>query len=324
MMTMTMIMSSLGLTSSQAPRSRDGQELSPAPAAGAPKVVTFRALNTDIEVAGTDRDLAPWFEEVEATLSRFRPTSALQQLHAMPERWVVVPPLLYEAINLALEAAALTEGAFDPTILDGLEAAGYRNSFEQGPSPATKPLPAGRWHEIRLAPEASAVWLPAGLRLDLGGIGKGLAVDLAMRRLHEALRLLVNAGGDMRIRTAPDDPPCLVDIEDPCDASRVIATLAIQRGAVATSSTKGQAWGQGLHHIIDPRTGRPSDSGVIAATVISGRAWRAEVLAKAAIILGPKSGLQLLQANNAPGLLVMADGQVIKTPDLAGYLDASA
>lgn len=310
--------------SSQASSNLDGVVPSPVPEASTPKTVTFRALNTDILVAGTSWDLAPWFEEVEATLSRFRPTSALHQLNAMPERWVIVPPLLYEAISLALEASALTEGAFDPTILDGLEAAGYRQSFELGPSPVTTAIPAGRWHEVRLAPEASAIWLPAGVRLDLGGVGKGLAVDRAMRLVREAPRLLVNAGGDMRIRTAPGDPPCLVDVEDPRDGERIIATLALQRGAVATSSTKGRAWGQGLHHIIDPRTGRPSDSGVISATVISGRAWRADILAKAAIILGPERGLRLLEANNAPGLLVMADGQIITTPDLEGYVDASA
>lgn len=322
---MTLIpLSCLRPTSDPATNSLDRQGPSPEPVASAPKLVTFRALNTDIQIAGTEVDLAPWFEEVEATLSRFRPNSALQQLHALPERWVVVPPLLYEAIDRAREASARTEGAFDPTILDGLEAAGYRHSFEQGPSPVAKPIPAGRWHEIQLAPEASAVRLPAGIRLDLGGIGKGLAVDHAMRLVPEAPRLLINAGGDMRIRTAPGDPPCLVDVEDPLDQNRIIATLAIQKGAVATSSTKGRAWGQGLHHIIDPRTGRPSDSGVIGATVISGRAWRADLLAKAAIILGPQRGLELLQANNAPGLLVMANGHVIKTPDLEGYVDASA
>lgn len=326
MMTMmTMLpLSFLSPDSSSGASALGSPALSPAPEASTPKVASFRALNTDIQIAGTGWDLAPWFEEVEETLSRFRPTSALQLLNSIPERWVVVPPLLYEAVNLALEASALTEGAFDPTIMDGLEAAGYRQSFEKGPSPATKPVPAGRWHEVRLAPEASAIWLPAGVRLDLGGIGKGLAVDRAMRLVCEAPRLLINAGGDMRIRTAPGDPPCLVDVEDPRDGDRIIATLAIQRGAVATSSTRGRAWGKGLHHIIDPRTGHPSETGVIAATVISGRAWRADILAKAAIILGPERGLQLLQANNAPGLLVMADGQIIKTPDLEGYLDASA
>lgn len=324
-MTMTTTpLSCLGPSSSPGTSSSAGPGLFPAPEASTPKEITFRALNTDIQVAGTEMDLAPWFEEVEATLSRFRPASALQQLNAMPERWVVVPPLLFEAINLALEASALTEGAFDPTILDGLEAAGYRQSFEQGPTASTKPVPAGRWHEVRLAPEASAVWLPVGLRLDLGGIGKGLAVDHAMELVRGAPRLLVNAGGDMRIRTAPGDPPCQVDVEDPQNADRLVATLAIQRGAVATSSTKGRAWGQGLHHIIDPRTGRPSETGVSSATVIAGRAWRADVLAKAVIILGPERGLHLLHANNTPGLLVMADGQVIKTPDLEGYLDASA
>lgn len=296
----------------------------PAPAAVTRNVTTFRALNTTIEVAGTELDLAPWFETVEAMLSRFRPTSALQQLNARPERWVVVPPLLYEAIHLARDAASLTDGAFDPTILDGLEATGYRQSFELGQTPATNPVPAGRWREIRMAPEASAVWLPAGVRIDLGGIGKGLAVDHAMQLAAGVPRLLINAGGDLRIRTAPGDPPCLVDIEDPRYATRVIATLAIQRGAVATSATTGRAWGEGLHHLIDPRTGRPSNSGLISATVISRLAWEADVLAKAAIILGPERGLALLNDNGAPGLLVTAGGEIIKTPDLEGYLDASA
>jgi thiamine biosynthesis lipoprotein len=296
----------------------------PVPVAVTRNVTTFRALNTTIEVAGTELDLAPWFETVEAMLSRFRPTSALQQLNARPERWVVVPPLLYEAINLAREAASLTEGAFDPTVLDALEATGYHQSFELGLAPASSPVPAGRWREIRMAPEVSAVWLPAGVRIDLGGIGKGLAVDHAMHLAAGVPRLLINAGGDLRVRTAPGDPPCLVDIEDPRDAAHVIATLAIQRGAVATSATTGRAWGEGLHHLIDPRTGRPSDSGLISATVISRLAWEADVLAKAVVILGPERGLALLKNNQTPGLLVMADGGIIKTPDLEGYLDASA
>lgn len=268
--------------------------------------------------------MAPWFEEVEATLSRFRPESALQRLNATPERWVLAPDLLYKAVSLAVRAAAMTRGAFDPTILDGLEAAGYRRSFECGPAAPTRALPAGRWQEIRLAPERSAIWLPAGLRLDLGGIGKGLAVDLAMKLDPAAPRLLINAGGDLCVRTAPGDPPCLVDVEDPAEPSRLLATLAIRRGAVATSSIRGRTWGPGFHHIIDPRTGRPSNSGVVAATVIASRTWRAEVLAKAAIILGREEGLSLLKEHHAPGLLVMADGQVITTPDLEGYVDASA
>lgn len=296
----------------------------PAPAPATLSVTSFRALGTSIEVAGSDLDLAPWFETVEATLSRFRPTSALQQLNARPDRWVVVPPLLYEAINLAREAANMTEGAFDPTIIDGLEAAGYGRSFELGPTPTGAAVPAGRWREIRMAPEASAVWLPAGVRLDLGGIGKGLAVDHAMQLVAGVPRLLVNAGGDMRIRTAPGDSPCLVDVEDPRDESRIIATLAIQSGAVATSATTGRVWGGGLHHLIDPRTGRPAQTGLISATVVTRLAWEADVLAKSAIILGPERGLELLLKNRIPGLLVTAGGEIIKTPDLEGYLDASA
>jgi thiamine biosynthesis lipoprotein len=293
---------------------------SPEPEAVTPSTVTFRAMNTTVLTAGAGMDLAPWFATVEATLSRFDPQTALSQLNRNQGRWVILPPLLYHAVTLSLEAAAATDGAFDPTILDGLEAAGYSRTFELGPTPTRPSGPAGRWREILLAPAAFAIKLPHGVRLDLGGIGKGLAVDGAIRLARKAPRVLVNAGGDLRIRTAPGDPPCIVDIEDPRDSAKVIATLAIRKGAIATSSTVGRRWGDGLHHLIDPATGRPARSGVISATVLADEAWWADVLAKAAIVLGPKRGRELLMAQGCEGLLVTESGELITTPRWADAL----
>ncbi|HYG60669.1 MAG TPA: FAD:protein FMN transferase [Symbiobacteriaceae bacterium] len=281
-------------------------------------------MNTAVTIDGAPRSLEPWFRRVEAALTRFVPESPLSQLNRFQERWVVVPPLLFKALRAALAAARLTGGAFDPTVLDAMEAAGYSRSFDLGPTPPSAPLPAGRWREVRLAPEFSGVWLPAGVRIDLGGIGKGLAVDGAVARLRAEPRAIVNAGGDLAVKTAPGDPPVLVEVEDPFQPGQVLAQVRVEQGAAATSGTLARRWGPGLHHIIDPVTGRSAASGVVQATVFTARAAKAEVLAKAAVVLGPERGLALLLAQGAHGLLVCSNGELMMTPGLEAYRHVTA
>lgn len=266
----------------------------------------------------------PWFRQVEAVLSRFDPKSALSRLNAAAGRWVVVPPLLFRAVRCAVQAAERTGGAFDPTILGALEAAGYGRSFELGPMVsdepaagfAVEPVPAGRWREIEFLPRASAIRLPAGVRLDLGGIGKGLAVDGAMARLAGVPRVFVNAGGDLAVRTAPGDDPVEVEVADPLRPEANLGSFQLYCGGVATSATTGRRWGRDLHHIIDPASGRPARSGVVAATVVADRVAWAEVLAKSCIVVGRERGLALLQEHGCEGLLVTERGEVLATPGM--------
>lgn len=279
-------------------------------------------MNTTVTVEGDGQKIRNWFMEAEATLTRFDPDSPLSQLNRLQGRWVAVPPLLLQAITLALQAAAATGGAFDPTVLDALEAAGYTRSFELGQDPPGPPRPAGRWQEVQVAPAAGAVWLPPGVRLDLGGIGKGLAVDHGLALLGRENRAMINAGGDLAFRSPHGQGDLLVEVEDPWDPGRTLAEFRLRRGAVATSSTLGRRWGQGLHHIIDPATGRPARSGIVAATVVAETAVRAEVLAKACIVLGRAGALNLLHRHGSPGLLVTEQGEVILTPGLEEYLCA--
>lgn len=332
MMTMMITGASMKLQGPAAvPHGAEPVHSCPGPAAATPEaacpVLRFRAMNTDVLVVGGSVEIERWFREVEATLSRFDPESSLSQLNRHPGRWVLVPPLLHRAVQMALGAARATEGAFDPTILDALEAAGYSRSFELGPAQPAENLPVvrpNRWREIRAAPTTPAVWLPPGIRLDLGGIGKGLAVDGAMRRLRQAPRALVNAGGDLALRTAPGDRPVPVEIEDPFNPERTLATAYLYSGAVATSSILGRRWGRGLHHIIDPRTGRPAATGLVAATVFADTAVRAEVLAKSCIILGARRGLALLETQGCRGLMVSDDGNLILSPGMEEYMHAEA
>jgi thiamine biosynthesis lipoprotein len=307
-----------GSRSPGAPHSPAVRRRAAEPEPGTPSE-TFRVMNTTVTVEGAT-GLEPWFKEAEATLSRFDPDSPLSQLNRSPGRWVVVPPLLFEAILLAIEAAERTGGAFDPTILDALEAAGYSRSFELGPLAIGQPVPAGRWREVQTIPGASAVWLPPGVRLDLGGIGKGLAVDHAMARLEGVPDLVVNAGGDLAVRTRPGAQPVEVEVADPLHPERTLVTFGLYGGSVATSSTLGRRWGPDLHHIIDPMTGRPARSGIVAATVVADRTAWAEILAKSCIVLGRDRGLALLAKQGCPGFLVAEDGTVIPTPGMEAYL----
>jgi len=278
-------------------------------------------MNSTVRVEGAGPEVQVWFQQVEATLTRFDPESALCQLNGLPGRWVVVPGLLYRAAKSALAAAERTGGAFDPTVLPALEAAGYGRSFELGPTPVAPPVPAGRWREVRLDERLRAVWLPEGVRLDLGGIGKGLAVDGALAQFGARDdRLLVNAGGDLALRTVPGGPPVRVEVEDPCNPERTLAAFSLARGAVATSSTLGRRWGAGLHHIIDPAGGRPADAGLVSATVVAAGAAYAEVLAKACIVLGAERGLTLLDAAGGQGVLVREDGEMLTTTGMKEYL----
>ncbi len=273
-----------------------------------------------MRVAADGPDLQPWFLLVERTLSRFRPDSALSALNRQQGRWAVVPRLLYEAVEQALWSAEQTDGAFDPTVLPAVEACGYGQTFEAGPTPVLAPVPAGRWREVRLSRELLAVWLPPEIRLDLGGIGKGLAVDGAMRRLKGSPSALVDAGGDLAVRTPPGAGPVTIEVESPFNPTETIASFGLDKGAVATSSTMGRRWGAGLHHIINPVSGRPANSGVVSATVVAGSATRADVLAKACVVLGVTEGLRLLERHRCEGLLVTESGQVTVTRGLEVYI----
>jgi thiamine biosynthesis lipoprotein len=115
---------------------------------------------------------------------------------------------------------------------------------------------------------------------------------------------LVDAGGDLRLIGTPPRPGVQIAVEDPDDPRDEVLRLSMDRGAVATSSVTRRAWGPGLHHLIDPRTGAPADTGVVQATVWAKTCARAEVGSKWALLAGPEI------LDRLPAVLVHADGTV--------------
>jgi len=254
------------------------------------------------------------FSEWEQTLSRFIPESELSQLNQQAGTPVAVSDLLYDVLATALTAARATEGVFDPAMLDQLVHSGYDRTFDDLPAVRFDPIipgePGGRWRGIKVDPIRRHVTLPAGIKLDFGGIAKGMAVDAALERLRQsgAGQAMVNAGGDLAVLGLPpaaDQWPVAVSGRDR------FWSIPLISGAVATTGIAHRHWWQGntlRHHILDPRTGLPAQSDLWSVTVVADRCEQAEVAAKVAFILGSRSGANFLREHRIAGLLVRADG----------------
>lgn len=269
------------------------------------------------DVAISARDLV-WM--LERRWSRFLDTSEISALNRAPGCVTLVSEATYTLIDYAVRAQDSTKGLFNPLMLRQLETHGYERSWEAG-----TPLPDGgsvtpATHEpIVLYPEISAVRLPEGTRFDPGGIGKGLAVDLAIEFCMSsgAESASVEIGGDLRVYGSPwYGSEWRIGVANPFDPSTDIATFTPTAGAVTTSSTLKRSWVSGeqqFHHLLDPRTGWPSDTDVVAVTTCSEMAWWSEVAAKSAIIAGSSQAVSVLEALGTPGAIVTADGNVTTT-----------
>lgn len=288
-------------------------------------------LDLPAEDPSAELDQVPgWFEGWEQSLSRFRETSELSRLNASAGRPVAVSETLWDVLQTALEAENRSFGLVTPAVLDALVMAGYDRSFDQLVPASSVPTgdhfaPVGSLSAVVLDERTHSVCLPAGLRLDFGGIAKGWAADQAARRLSASGAALVNAGGDIAISGPPSGGGAWpIGICDPFDPNNDLETLMVAQGGVATSGRDYRRWqraGLWQHHIIDPRTGRPAQADVLTATVIAPSAVEAEVAAKVALISGSQAGLEWLDSRpTLAGMLVLDDGQRLYSRRIPQYL----
>jgi thiamine biosynthesis lipoprotein len=166
---------------------------------------------------------------------------------------------------------------------------------------------------VRVNHASRTVTLQRGLQLDLGGIGKGLAADVIATGLVErgAVGACVALGGDVRVAGSPaGGTEWFVPIEDPLDESRLLGTRALADQAIVTSTTRFRQWRRGerlMHHLIDPATGAPAQTGVTAVVVQADEAWWAEGIAKAALVAGVEDGIDLLERLGVAAVVVDDD-----------------
>jgi thiamine biosynthesis lipoprotein len=242
----------------------------PRPASGTTAHLAFRAMSTDVTVTlvGGHPGLLDWARdrvaELEQRWSRFLPGSEISRLNGAGGTALHVSHDTVVAVRAACSAWIATHGCYDPTVHDSLVRLGYDDTIDvvRGRGGGTAPtlLPAPGCEGITFDESTGSVRLPRGVRLDLGGIGKGLAADLVVTGLLErgASGALVSVGGDLRVAgAAPNGRAWNVAIEDP-RTDRPITFVELLDGGVATSTTLRRRWRMGQrphHHLLTPGTG---------------------------------------------------------------------
>ncbi len=289
----------------------------------------FRAMGTDCEliVYGTSANElvelgAHRVELLEQCWSRFRSTSELMHLNSRAGTGpVAVSEDLLTLVDIMLEAWKATGGLFDPTVIDSMNALGYDRDFA---SVIARDAIAAVTSQVKRAPgmgdvvideESMTIALPAGVGVDPGAIGKGLAADIIVEEIMNAGAegVLVNLGGDIVFAGSPgsDDPWVIAILDErlPLDVDdRVVRHLEFEagtdHGAVATSTTLKRVWADGRHHVIDPRTGDVARTDLVQATIAASTGWWAEVAATTALLLGSTKAEEWLEENELVHVLM--------------------
>ncbi len=321
-------------------------------AMASPRTATWQALGTsavlrlaqhgDLQQAKrcVERELAA----IDRACSRFRADSDLSRLNAAGGEALEVDSVLIEALQVALRAARITEGAVDPCIGAALELAGYDRDWslmeqrmEGGDAaPAGNAMPGddatpgagapppallrarrrASWQAIELDRARRLVRLPPGIKLDLGATAKAWAADRAARAAFRrtGIGTLVALGGD--IATAGPPPPDGWQIRVTDNHRAGIAapgqTIAIHDGGLATSSVTVRRWiraGAPMHHIIDPATARPARGAWRTVSVAAASCTDANIASTASILLSDRAPAWL-SAQGLPARLVAHDGGV--------------
>ena len=280
-------------------------------------------------------DVLDFMTRLERSWSRFIHDSDVSRLNGAGGHPRTVDPSTLALVTTMVEAWQLTDGRFDPSILPVLLEAGYQSSIDD-PHQVTI-LPSGDFlvggydeprgatlGDIVIDAPTHTITLPAGLAIDPGGIGKGLAADLAVAQLlaDGAAGALVSVGGDIVMGGTP--PPGVGDawtvaVEHPITSTDIVCTLAVNSGGVATSSTRSRRWtqhGEQRHHVIDPARAAQSTTDLASVTVVAAAGWLAEVHATAALIAGSHGALRYLDQHELSGVIVHEDGHAIATSDL--------
>ena len=280
---------------------------------------TWRALGTGVQLVVTDhldqarRAVEDVLAQVDQAASRFRDDSELSGLPV--GEWVTVSPLLARLLDIARGAAELTDGLVDPTVGTSLVDLGYDRTYAaivQGAPVTVVRRPVG-WRALEI--DGDRVKAPPGL--DLGATAKAAAADLcaeAASRHCEAV--LVGLGGDIATAGERSWPVLVRDTSDPdetADDGQVIELT----GALATSGTRARTWHRGgrlVHHLLDPRTGLPTEGPWRTVSVVAARCSLANTASTAAIVAGTKAEAWL-RDHGFSARLVHDDGTTVTVGD---------
>jgi thiamine biosynthesis lipoprotein len=260
---------------------------------------------------------------IDNLMSHYKPESEISQINQRAFREpVVVDQELFDLIGQAIHFSEVTEGAFDITYASVGYLYDYRKHVKPTESQIKAALPAVNFRNLLLDPKAHSVRFEhEGMRIDLGGIAKGYAVDrgIGILQARGVQHAVVTAGGDTRIIGDRFGRPWIVGIRHPDDKNRVITRIPLIDTAMSTSGDYERFFdenGVRYHHIIDPKTGH-SASKVRSATILGPTAMQTDGLSKTAFVLGADEAIRIIEKlPDFDAIFVRPDGKVLYTKGL--------
>jgi thiamine biosynthesis lipoprotein len=259
----------------------------------------------------------------DALMSTYKPESQLSQVNAHAYgRPVQVDADIIDVVQKSIEYSRLSEGVFDVTYASVGYLYDYRTHQHPTEAQIAAALPGVDYRQLLVDPQARTIrFMKPGMRIDLGGIAKGWAVDRGIEILRRAgiQHAMVNAGGDTALLGDRLGKPWVVGIRDPRKAGAVVARIPLQDEAISTSGDYERYFeenGQRYHHIIEPGTGKSPDA-VRSVTVIGANATRTDGLTKTVFILGVERGMAFIRKlGDVEAVIVDKDGQVFYSAGL--------
>lgn len=290
------------------------------------QVVAYVTAEAQTQQAQIHERITALLGRIDAEMSPYRADSDLTRFNRAPAgAYVPLPVMLSQVIRQGLNIAHLTDGAYDPALLEAVELWGFgARAVPEGVPPSSELfLLKNRqdWRKINW--QAQGLIRPDGVCLDLCGIAKGYAVDAVMQMLKTTAGIeaaLVEIGGELKGFGVRDDGlPFWVEIEQ----AREKTVVALCDLAVATSGETVRSFvhdGMVLSHTIDGRTAAPTVSGVMSVSVFDAACWRADALATALLVMGQDRGMAFAEAHDIPCLMRLRDGSERLSPALESWL----
>jgi thiamine biosynthesis lipoprotein len=254
---------------------------------------------------------------IDAAMSTYKPDSEISRVNAQAGKSpVVISTELFALLETAQQYSRLSNGVFDITYASVGYLYDYRKHVRPDDKAIGTALDSVDYRQLKLdAKKHSIAFGKPGMRIDLGGIAKGYAVDrgIDILKARGIVHAMVNAGGDTRVIGDRLGKPWVIGIRHPDRKDEIALRIPLVDAAFSTSGDYERFFDEGgvrYHHILDPKTGR-SPHAVRSVTVIASTATRTDGLTKAVFILGPKDGIAFIdRLTDADAIVIAADGKV--------------
>jgi thiamine biosynthesis lipoprotein len=264
------------------------------------------------------------FRRLDKKLSPYIENSEIALVNRMAAREpVTISQEFFRLLETSFEYAKLTEGAFDITFASIGHRYDYRKGIKPNKSMIEHALPLIDYHNVRLDADRSTVFFEkTGVRIDLGGIAKGYAVDRGIELLQQegVTHALISAGGDSRLLGDHRGRPWHIGIQAPRDKKRMAAMLPLANTAISTSGDYERFFerdGVRYHHIISPETGRSADT-LQSVTILGPNATRTDALSTSVFVLGADKGMALInRLKDVDAVIIDSRGEMITSDGFA-------